>query len=68
MTGLDLARALRERCPDLRTRLVAFTGYCGADSIARATEAGFQDHLIKPATLEAMLKCLGDVRPTPPSR
>jgi signal transduction histidine kinase len=63
MTGLDLARALRERCPDLRTRLVAFTGYCGADSIARATEAGFQDHLIKPATLEAMLTCLGDARP-----
>jgi CheY-like chemotaxis protein len=63
MTGLDVARALRERCPDLPTRLVAFTGYCGADSIARATEAGFEDHLVKPATLEAVLKCLGDGQP-----
>jgi signal transduction histidine kinase len=58
MTGLDVVRALRHRCPDLRTRLVAFTGYCGADSVARAAEAGFHDHLIKPVTLDAMLRCL----------
>jgi len=58
MTGLDVVRALKERCPGLATRLVAFTGYCGAESLARANEAGFHDHLVKPATMEAMLRCL----------
>jgi len=62
MTGLDVVKALRDRCPDLRTRLVAFTGYCGADSIARAAEAGFHDHLVKPVTLDAMLRTLGSER------
>ena len=58
MTGLDVVRALRDRCPDLRTKLVAFTGYCGADSLARATAAGFHAHLVKPVSLDAMLRCL----------
>lgn len=58
MTGLDVVRAIKQRCADLPTRLVAFTGYCGADSMARASEAGFHDHLVKPATMEAMLRCL----------
>jgi len=58
MTGLDVVHALKERCPDLPTRLVAFTGYCGVDSMTRALEAGFHDHLVKPATMETMLRCL----------
>jgi signal transduction histidine kinase len=58
MTGLDVVKALRARCPDLRTRLVAFTGYCGPDSVARATAAGFHDHLVKPVTLDAIVRCL----------
>ena len=58
MTGLDVVRALRSGAPHSTTRLVAFTGYCGADSMARATAAGFDDHLVKPATMEAMLRCL----------
>ncbi|HSN26047.1 MAG TPA: response regulator [Kofleriaceae bacterium] len=62
MTGLDVARALKERCRDLPTRLIAFTGYCGADSIARASEAGFHDHLVKPVTMEALLRCLAPQR------
>jgi len=58
MTGLDVARALKERCRDLPTRLVAFTGYCGAESMARAADAGFHDHLVKPVTMDALLRCL----------
>jgi signal transduction histidine kinase len=58
MTGLEIVRALRDRCPDLPTRLVAFTGYCGSESLARAAEAGFHDHLVKPVSLDAMLRCL----------
>jgi signal transduction histidine kinase len=58
MNGMDVVRELRSRAPDLPTRLVAFTGYCGAESIERTRQAGFDDHLIKPATLERMLRCL----------
>jgi signal transduction histidine kinase len=58
MNGLEVVRALRERCPGLTTRLVAYTGYCGAEAIERANEAGFHDHLVKPATMEKLLGCL----------
>ncbi|HEY5952245.1 MAG TPA: ATP-binding protein, partial [Kofleriaceae bacterium] len=58
MTGLDIVRALRERCPTLATRYVAYTGYCGAEAVERATQAGFHDHLVKPATMDKVLRCL----------
>jgi signal transduction histidine kinase len=58
MNGVEVCRELRARAPDLPTRLVAFTGYCGAESIERTRAAGFDDHLIKPATLQRMLDCL----------
>jgi CheY-like chemotaxis protein len=58
MNGVDVVRELRARAPDLTTKLIAFTGYCGAESIEKTREAGFDDHLIKPATLEKMLACL----------
>ena len=58
MNGVDVVRELRTRAPDLTTRLVAFTGYCGSESIERTRAAGFDDHLIKPATLQRMLDCL----------
>jgi CheY-like chemotaxis protein len=58
MNGLDVARTLKTRRCDLPTRLIAFTGYCGADSMARATEAGFHDQLVKPVTMETLLRCL----------
>jgi signal transduction histidine kinase len=58
MTGIDVVRALRERCPTLRTRLVAYTGYSGSEAIESATRAGFHDHLAKPATIDKVLSCL----------
>ena len=58
MSGLDVVLALRERCPDLATRFIAFTGYCAPDSLARVREVGFHEHLVKPASLDAMLDCL----------
>jgi two-component system, sensor histidine kinase len=58
MNGVEVVRELRARAPDLTTRLVAFTGYCGSESIERTRAAGFDDHLIKPATLQRMLDCL----------
>jgi AmiR/NasT family two-component response regulator len=40
-------------------RLIAFTGYGGADDIARATVAGFDAHLVKPVDIERLLAVLG---------
>jgi|SRR5689334_20180413 CheY-like chemotaxis protein len=65
LDGYALARRLRELG---RPRvLVALTGYGRPDDRRRALEAGFDDHVLKPATLEqlanVLARCLaGDVR------
>jgi two-component system, chemotaxis family, CheB/CheR fusion protein len=54
MDGYAVARALR-REPSLRdTFLVALTGYALPDDLRRATEAGFDAHLTKPASIEGV--------------
>jgi signal transduction histidine kinase/ActR/RegA family two-component response regulator len=63
MDGYALAAALRD---DLRRhgddagplRLVALTGYGQQSDVARALAAGFDVHLTKPATLEALRQAL----------
>ena len=35
-------------------RLVALTGYGRDDDVQRARDAGFDEHLLKPATLEQL--------------
>jgi CheY-like chemotaxis protein len=53
MDGYELAgrlRALRPRGP----RLVALTGYGQASDLARSHEAGFDEHVVKPVTLDAL--------------
>jgi two-component system, sensor histidine kinase len=39
-------------------RLIAFTGYGGADDIARARSAGFDAHLVKPVEIDRLLEAL----------
>jgi CheY-like chemotaxis protein len=58
VNGYALARQLRDR-PD-RPRLVALTGYGQREDRARAEEAGFDDFLVKPASLDAITGCLRD--------
>jgi signal transduction histidine kinase len=58
MNGLDVVRLIRARSPAIKTRFVAYTGYCGPDAVERASEAGFHDHLVKPATMDKVLRCL----------
>ncbi len=58
--GLSLARTLRERCPDLQTRLVALTGYGHDNAKERTRQAGFHGHLVKPASIDDILASLGD--------
>jgi CheY-like chemotaxis protein len=58
MDGYELARALRA---DARTRsiaLIALTGYGRAPDRKRALEAGFDEHLVKPVELDALLTTL----------
>jgi CheY-like chemotaxis protein len=59
MDGYELARLLRER-PELDgIKLVALTGYGLDADRARSTSAGFDDHLVKPVTLEEVRSAIG---------
>ena len=63
MDGYALARALRAGPLGAAIRLVALTGYGSETDKARALEAGFDEHLVKPAAIEQVLavleRCLG---------
>jgi len=54
MDGYGVARALRADPALAQLRLVALTGYAGPGDVARATAAGFNAHLAKPPSLEAL--------------
>jgi CheY-like chemotaxis protein len=58
MNGFDVARALRAE-PELgRPTLIALSGYAQAEDIARGKEAGFDAHLAKPPSIEALSRLL----------
>ena len=59
MDGYQLAAEIRRRLDGKPMRLIAFTGYGGADDIASATRAGFDAHLVKPVEIERLLAALG---------
>jgi CheY-like chemotaxis protein len=59
MDGYQLAAEIRRRLAGKPMRLIAFTGYGGADDIARATAAGFDAHLVKPVDIDRLLAVLG---------
>ncbi len=49
--GYEVARRLRQQRPDGSTRLIAITGYGQGEDRARALEAGFDEHLVKPVSV-----------------
>ena len=59
MDGYQLAAEIRRRLDGKPMRLIAFTGYGGAEDIARATAAGFDAHLVKPVDIDRLLAVLG---------
>ncbi len=63
--GYEVARRLRSSAACEGTLLVALTGYGMPDDIARSRQAGFDLHLVKPLTLEALEEVLAraDARP-----
>jgi two-component system, sensor histidine kinase len=58
MDGYEVARKIREHLTDSRPRLIAMTGYGQASDRATAFEAGFDAHIVKPASADKILRAL----------
>ena len=58
MSGYDLAREIRHRMGPA-IRIVALSGFGLPEDRARALEAGFDQHMIKPADLAFLKSLLG---------
>jgi CheY-like chemotaxis protein len=58
MNGFELARRIRATPGLAPVRLVALTGYGQDEDRKRAFDAGFDDHLVKPADLRALQEIL----------
>jgi CheY-like chemotaxis protein len=59
--GYEVARAIRSAL-DGAVRLVALTGYGLPEDEARAREAGFDEHVVKPVDEATLARVLGDRR------
>ena len=65
MDGYELAHRLRAVGDQDGLKLVALTGYGLAADRQRALAAGFDEHLVKPASLEVIQKVIERLVPTP---
>jgi signal transduction histidine kinase/ActR/RegA family two-component response regulator len=61
MSGYEVASCLRSRLGS-NVLLVALTGYGSPDDQARARLAGFDEHLVKPASVEALQRLINSQR------
>lgn len=61
MDGYEIAQAITRRMGDCAPVLVAVTGYGRDEDLRRAKAAGFQDHLLKPVTLDRVEQILQSV-------
>jgi len=59
MDGYEVARSVRQDSQHKGVVLVALTGYGRDEDKRKAIEAGFDDHLVKPLTVETFQKLLG---------
>ena len=58
MDGYEVARQLRREMTDHRVRLIAMTGYGQAADRATALQAGFDAHIVKPASADKIMRAL----------
>ncbi len=58
LDGYHVVAAIRERAPELKTLLVALTGYGRPEDRERALAAGFDAHLVKPVTSADLLRLI----------
>jgi two-component system CheB/CheR fusion protein len=63
MNGYQVARALRSEPGIAKTTLVALTGYASSADVAKSRAAGFDRHLSKPVSMEAIQALFADVSP-----
>ncbi|HYF41035.1 MAG TPA: ATP-binding protein [Ramlibacter sp.] len=63
MNGYDAARAIRSELPGRTPTLVALTGWGQYADKARAREAGFDFHFVKPLDVEELVDCLSHPPP-----
>jgi CheY-like chemotaxis protein len=54
MNGHEVARAIRATPGMHQVVLVALTGWGANDDVARSEEAGFDQHLTKPVSIESL--------------
>ena len=58
--GYEVARRLRESCPNPAPRIIAVTGYGQPSDRQRSRAAGFDDHIVKPMSLDVLRRLLDD--------
>jgi signal transduction histidine kinase len=58
MDGYEVARVLRNEFPKDQLRLIAMTGYGQAGDRAAAFAAGFDAHIVKPASVDKIVRAL----------
>jgi signal transduction histidine kinase/ActR/RegA family two-component response regulator len=58
MDGYEVARRMRQQSRGRALHLIALTGYGQPDDRARALAAGFDDHLVKPVSVDALTRVL----------
>jgi CheY-like chemotaxis protein len=58
MDGFEVARTLRQNEALSKAKLIALTAYSDEDTLERAHTSGFDDVLVKPSSLEALLEYL----------
>jgi len=58
ISGYEVAREMRARPDGAKARIIALTGYGQAEDRELAAASGFDDHLVKPAKVDAILALL----------
>jgi two-component system cell cycle response regulator DivK len=68
MSGKEFCRELRERLPQKRPRLVAYTAFAMHHQRQAIMEAGFDAIVVKPAKAETILKAIDPITTTQEAR
>jgi DNA-binding response OmpR family regulator len=62
LNGYEACRRIREQSWGKSMILVALTGWGQEEDRQRSREAGFDDHLVKPLDLDALMRVLASLR------